>query len=213
MKKILLLCVLAGLGAAAQATEYGRVISSVPVVGQVTSPQRSCWDETVEVRQPRSHGGTIIGGITGALIGSAFGRGSGNAAATAGGAVVGAMLGSEADRDAQSELRTVRRCQTIQTSQSRTTGYDVTYEYAGQRYTTRMANPPGEWVPLQVSVEGAQMGERDAEDGYVVIEDEPTVVYQPARVYAPPPPVYFGIGLGYHRSWGHGHHGYHGHHR
>lgn len=207
MKYGILACVLAVSAVSAQAAEYGRVISSIPVVAQVTSPQRSCWTEETVVRQPGGHGGAVIGGIFGALLGNSFGRGSGNVAATAAGAVLGAAAGSSVD-DARSDVQTVRRCEVTNSSEQRTVGYDVTYEYAGQRYTTRMASDPGEWVPIRVTVEGASVPEAPvttvrSSSTVTIVEDQPVVVYRRAPVYIEPP-VYFGVGWGFHRYWGGG---------
>jgi len=220
MKYVISGCVLALSAVCAQAADYGRVISSVPVIEQVATPHRTCWEEDVVVRQPSSGGGAILGGIFGALVGNSFGRGSGNAAATAAGAVVGAMAGSSADRP-RSDLETVRRCETSRTTQHRTAGYDVTYEYAGQRYTTRMATDPGEWVPIRVSVDDPAAVSTVVEPvvtepvytrsrQVTVVEEEPIVVYRRAPAYVPP--VYIGFDIGYRRGWG-DYYGSHWHHR
>jgi len=212
MKYTVLACVLALSAGWAQAVEYGRVIASVPVVEQVSGPQRTCWNDEVVVSQPESHGGAIVGGIFGALLGNSFGRGSGNAAATAAGAIAGAMVGSAGDRP-RSEVQTIRRCEMIESGQPRTVGYDVTYEYAGQRYTTRMNQNPGDWVQIRVAVDAptapSYSPPPDSEPVYVeqspttIVEDSPEVVYESGPVYlSAPPPVYFGLGFGYRRSWG-----------
>ncbi|MDB5815928.1 MAG: hypothetical protein JWN23_3045 [Rhodocyclales bacterium] len=111
----------------------------------------------------------------------------------------GAVVGDRVDnQDGQTTAQTVRRCQTTQTSQQRTVGYDVAYEYAGQRYTTRMASDPGEWVPISVNVEGAAV--TPAPTTTTVVEENPVVVYRHA-------PVYWGLSLyfdfGYSRHFGH----------
>jgi uncharacterized protein YcfJ len=41
--------------------------------------------------------------------------------------------------------------------ESRTVGYDVTYDYRGHEYTVPMSYDPGARVRLHVSVEPAQM--------------------------------------------------------
>lgn len=206
----------------AHAAEYGRVISSVPVVQNVSTPQRNCWEEDVVVRQPASNGGAIVGGVIGAIVGNSFGRGSGNAAATAAGAVVGAVAGSNLDQP-RSDLQTVRRCETRESTQTRTIGYDVTYEYAGQRYTSRMPNDPGEWVPVRVNVEStASRSVQDQADIVTepieapprrvrIVEEAPVVVYRSGYYAPPPPPVYFSVGI--HRDWGYWHRDYYHHHR
>ncbi|MDB5815944.1 MAG: 17 kDa surface antigen [Rhodocyclales bacterium] len=208
MSKLLVMMVLAGLSVASQATEYGHVISSTPVVQQVSVPQRSCWDEQVQVQQPRSSGGAVIGGIAGGLLGSTVGKGGGKLAATAVGAITGAVVGDRVDnQDGQTTTQTVRRCQTTQTSQQRTVGYDVAYEYAGQRYATRMASDPGEWVPISVNVEGAAVTPAPTTTVVespmpttTIVEENPVVVYRRA-------PVYWGPSLfldfGYSRHFGH----------
>ncbi|MDB5801068.1 MAG: 17 kDa surface antigen [Rhodocyclales bacterium] len=210
MNKLLMVTALTALSVQAHAAEYGHVVSSTPVLQQVQVPQRSCWDEQVVVQQPRSAGGAIVGGIAGGVLGSTIGKGGGKMAATAIGAVTGAVVGDRIDnQDGQTTTQTVRRCQTTQTSQQRTLGYDVTYEYAGQRYTTRMNNDPGEWVPIVVSVEGTTPApasttivETQAAPATTYIEQGPVVVYRrPAVIWGPS--IYFGFGHSYHR---HGRH-------
>lgn len=48
-----------------------------------------------------------------------------------------------------------RRCSTETVYEERTVGYDVTYEYAGRQHTTRMAQAPGRWLPVQTRPSGA----------------------------------------------------------
>jgi uncharacterized protein YcfJ len=47
----------------------------------------------------------------------------------------------------------VRQCRNVDAYESRTNGYDVTYEYRGQSYTTLMNRDPGNRVRLRVSVQ------------------------------------------------------------
>ena len=164
-------CLLAAAAAcalpAAQAAEFedfGRVIRVQPRVEQVRQPRQECKTEYVQVpvqqQQQRSAGGSIIGGIAGALLGNQVGHGNGRAAATAAGAIAGAVVGDRVQNDDRQvaqpqdvQEQAVRQCRTVDAWESRTIGYDVTYDYRGHSYTSVMQRDPGERVRLGVSVQ------------------------------------------------------------
>jgi uncharacterized protein YcfJ len=148
--------------------DFGRVVRVQPRIEQVRQPRQECRTEYVQApvqqyQQPRSAGGSIIGGLAGALIGNQVGGGSGRAAATAAGAIAGAVVGDRVDNDGrnynqpqQYQEQAVRQCRTVEAIESRTNGYDVTYDYRGRNYTSVMARDPGQRVRLRVSVEPEQ---------------------------------------------------------
>jgi hypothetical protein len=116
--------------------------------------------------------------------------------------------------------------------ENRMVGYDVVYEYAGRRYTTRMARDPGAEIAIDVRPSDAARQDRaaplyaEAAPAYVpppayveppLIEEAPPVYYAPRPAYYSVPPAYIvgpavglGIGLGYWASRG-GHHHHRGH--
>lgn len=148
---------------AADFEEFGRVVRVSPQVEQVNRPRQECRTEYVQVQQPqqpRSAGGSIIGGIAGALIGNQVGGGTGRSVATAAGAIAGAVAGDRIDNNQPQgggvSEQAVRQCRTVDHWESRTNGYEVTYDYRGRNYTTVMSYDPGERVKLRVSVEPAQ---------------------------------------------------------
>lgn len=201
MKSVFLLVALVGLPLGAQATEYAQVISSTPVLGEVSVPQRNCWDEQVQVEQPHTPEGAVIGAVAGGLLGSTMGRGSGNVAATAAGVIAGAVAGDSLANRNSTSTETVHRCDNRRVTQRKTIGYDVVYEYAGQQYTARMANDPGSEIAINVTPSGASAPVAN-QDSTTVIEQGPTVVYrQPAPVYVAPPVMlgWWGWGGDYHR--------------
>ena len=135
--------------------------------------------------QPRgrsySGGDAIIGGIIGGVIGNQIGKRSGRGArngATVAGAIVGSVIANEArgsdysrhrrynDRvetrrsqpQRQVVTRPVERCrETTHTSyEQRVQAYDVTYEYRGKIFTTRMKRDPGDRIELQVNIAPAR---------------------------------------------------------
>lgn len=141
---------LVAFGAAAQ--EVGNVISSRPVIQQVAVPRQNCAPVLVQA-EPQTSG---MGGLTGALIGAGVGSqiGGGNGAIAAGliGAFGGALLGNNVEaNNMRAQQVAVPTCTTETTYENRTVGYDVTYEYAGQQYTTRMPYDPGPSIRLQVT--------------------------------------------------------------
>ena len=74
------------------------------------------------------------------------------------GAVLGAFTGNQLanhDRWQQPEpiQREVTTCRDVEDVQSRLVGYQVTYDYHGQQYTTLMQENPGRFVPVRVSVD------------------------------------------------------------
>jgi uncharacterized protein YcfJ len=149
--------------AQAEFQDFGRVVRVEPRIEQVRMPRQECRTEyqQVPVQQQRSAGGAVIGGIAGALLGNQVGGGSGRAAATAAGAIAGAVVGDRVDNDGRQngnyvQEQAVRQCRTVDTFESRTAGYDVTYEYRGHNYTTLMSRDPGNRVRLRVSVEPEQ---------------------------------------------------------
>jgi len=148
------------LAQAADFEDFGRVVRVEPRTEQVRTPRQECRTDYVQVpqQQERSAGGGIVGGIAGALLGNQIGSGNGRVAATAAGAIAGAMVGDRVDNNGRPQGSTVqeqavRQCRTVEAIESRTAGYNVTYEYRGQTYTSLMNSDPGNRVRLRVSVE------------------------------------------------------------
>lgn len=147
------------LAQAADFEDFGRVVRVEPRVEQVRTPRQECRTEYVQVpvQQERSAGGTIVGGIAGALLGSQIGGGNGKVAASAAGAIAGAMVGDRVQNNGRQgssvQEQAVQQCRTVEAIESRTSGYNVTYEYRGQNYTSLMRNDPGNRVRLRVSVQ------------------------------------------------------------
>lgn len=179
--KIKIAMLLAALGAsafpaaqAAEFEEYGRVIRVEPRTEQVRQPREECRTEYIQApvyqqqQQPqqRSGAGAVVGAIAGGIIGNQVGGGSGRAAATAIGAVTGAVVGDRVSNQnrpydqgpqyVQGQEQAVRQCRMVDAYQSRTVGYDVTYDYRGRTYTSIMSRDPGQRVRLRVTVEPEQ---------------------------------------------------------
>lgn len=202
------------------AQDVGRVISTQPVVQQVSVPQRVCTSQQVEVQQQKSGAGAVMGALAGGAVGNQIGRGAGNAAATMLGIVGGAMLGDRVEGSPPTQLQTVQNCTVQNTLENRTIGYNVVYEFGGKQYSVRLPNDPGPTIALQVSPAGAQAPNPVYAAPPVYqpppqyVQPAPVVYSQPVYVqpvYAQPvyvpryyPPVSVNLGFGY---WGGDHHG------
>ncbi|MBV8125501.1 MAG: glycine zipper 2TM domain-containing protein [Burkholderiaceae bacterium] len=188
----LLSCGVTGLVMAAP-SPMGTVISSTPITAQVPIPSQQCFDQPVAVQQPNTGGGAVAGALVGGLLGSTVGHGADRAVATGVGAVAGAVVGNsiEAANNPPGSA-TVRRCQTVMQYEPRTIGYDVVYEYQGQRYTTRLAQNPGAQIALNVTAVGALDAAPPANPAYAPYPPQAAVVQQvpPAVVYGAPYPYY-----------------------
>jgi uncharacterized protein YcfJ len=187
--------VLAAWGSAAQAEELGRVISSTPVVQQVAVPRQVCANQPMVVQQPSTGAGALIGGIAGGAIGNQIGHGSGRAAATALGLIGGALLGNTVESRGQQQVQNVPQCTTQTAYESRTTAYDVRYEYAGREYDVQLPYDPGPTIRLQVSPVGAMGPDAGYENPATGVRPEtyaapqPAVVAQPQRAVVAQPGV------------------------
>lgn len=136
------------------------VVGVSPITEQVNHPTQQCWTETQQVTQaapqPHNPAGAIIGGIAGGLLGSTIGRGNGRVAAAAVGAGVGAITGDSVANQNNGATVTstvpVQRCQQVNNFETVTAGYQVTYEYDGQRFSTRLPYNPGNQLRVNVAV-------------------------------------------------------------
>lgn len=136
------------------------VVAAVPINETVNTPTQNCWTEYPPQAQaaPPQHDylGAIVGGLAGGLLGSRFGEGNGRVVGAAAGAGVGAIVGDRLDnRDSGSAGAApapMQRCQQVDHFETRTTGYQVTYEYDGQRFLTRLPYNPGSQLRVNVSV-------------------------------------------------------------
>ena len=206
----------------ADAAELASVVSSTPVIVSVAVPRQQCSDAQQLVQQRPSGAGAVIGAIAGGVIGHNLGNGFGRAAATGFGAVAGAVVGDqvEAANSPATEVP-VRRCQTVTVYENRTVGYDVMYDYAGQRYSARMARDPGRQLAVNVQpAEGSGLPAPvdDGRNGTPVPSNSApqTVYYAPQQpvYYAPyyAPPLYIapviGFGFGYYGGYYGGHRGH-----
>ena len=156
--RISALIALALASTGAVATEFGRVISSTPVMVQTATPQRQCaYGETVVVQQQSNGTGAVIGGVVGGLVGNNLGNHGGNrAATTALGFIGGAFAGNAIEQsNQQPQVVSGTRCRTMNVVSDQIVGYDVVYEYSGNRYRARMNSEPGRRIALEVTVRPA----------------------------------------------------------
>lgn len=222
--------VLAASATLANAQEVGRVLSSTPIIQQVSVPRQVCTEQPAAVQQPNSGAGAVVGGVAGGVIGNQFGGGTGRAAATALGVIGGALLGNRVESNTnQPQVQNVTQCSTQTFYENRTSGYNVRYEYAGKEYQVQMPYDPGPTIRLQVTpISSAQpapdVAAAPAPEGTVqraVVAGAQTVAVAPVYpaystypaypVYAPAPaywypPVSLSLGFGW---WG-GHGGHWG---
>ena len=176
-------------GGAAQAAEFAAVVSSTPVNASVPVPRQVCSDGQQLVQQRPSGAGAVIGAIAGGVIGHNLGYGVGQVAATGFGALTGAVIGGQVEANATPPVEVpVRRCQTVSTYENRVVGYDVVYDYAGQRYSTRMARDPGAQLAVSVQPVNPTASLPVPADAEPAVEAAPP----PARYYQTVPrPVYY----------------------
>ena len=209
----------------ANAAEYANVISARPVTGSVPVPRQACTDSQQIVQQAPSGAGALVGAIVGGVIGNQFGAGFGRVAATGLGVVAGSAIGNQAELNNNPATAVpVRNCQTVTQYENRVVGYDVVYEYNGERYTTRTASDPGPRLAIDVRPSGAAPLDRvgppqtyvDASPAYADpgYAPAPPAYYRPPAAYYGPAPAYYGpapyyvgptIGIGFVGGYGYRH--------
>ena len=143
--------------------DKARVVRVEPIVRtvRVSTPHQECYQE--EVRRPAyvehrpSDGAAVVGGIIGGIIGHKIGKG--RSGATIAGTLVGASLGKNSAQhkdhtDYYEDVSYENHCTTNVSyhTEERIEGYDVTYKYKGERFTTRMPYDPGKFMRVAIKV-------------------------------------------------------------
>lgn len=130
--------------------QFAKVVSVTPATETVIVPRETCRDEPV-TRHYKEAGsniaGTAIGAVIGGVVGNQVGSGSGRKVATAAGAVAGGVIGNrvqERNRPSRSVTTTRTHCETVNDSVEQSVGYDVVYDYRGERGAVRLDHDPGE---------------------------------------------------------------------
>jgi uncharacterized protein YcfJ len=184
-----------GLAATASAAEYAKVVSATPVSSSVAVPRQECAEVQQVVQQQPSGAGALIGAIAGGVLGNQLGHGFGRAAATGVGVVAGSAIGNNVEANANPPTTvSSQRCRTVSSYQNRVVGYDVVYEYNGQRYTTRLPNDPGPRLAIDIRPANAAPLDRV---GPPTTYGAVPPGYADAPTYTESPPVYVESGPGY----------------
>lgn len=208
---------------AASVQERARVLQSVPVVQQVGIPQQVCSNEPAYIGQQTSGAGAVVGALIGGVAGNALGSGGhygrhgqyygGNrGATTAIGAIAGGLIGNQVEgtTGGTPAYQTVRQCTQETVYENRTVAYDVTYEYAGRRYTTRMDRDPGRWLPVNVQPTGSYSSAPMQQNGAFVgpsgvySSAPPGTVTESISYEVPPPSVPIVVGVDVGPGYGYG---------
>lgn len=146
--------------------DFARVVDVEPIIRHVTikTPYQECWQEQQVAQAPAQKGAAgsmLAGALIGGVIGNQFGGGDGKIYATMAGALIGTSVGHDqairrnaASSYAAPEVYNVERCDTRYSyeEQERIDGYNVSYEYRGQTYVTRMDEAPGKKIKVRVVV-------------------------------------------------------------
>lgn len=156
--------------------EYAEVldVQAVTEVVRIPEEREVCHDEQVQRRVPEHRSpvpvvfGAILGGVIGNKLsgghrhrhryGHGHGHGHNKAAATAAGAMLGGVIASEVQYQKYPPkyyASVERRCyvETAWRNEERVVAWDVEWLYLGKIYHSRMAEHPGDRIPVRVSVE------------------------------------------------------------
>jgi len=140
----------------ARVTHVSPIYTSV----RVATPQRECSQRSYRQNNhsQKSYTSTIAGSIVGGVVGNQFGGGSGQKIMTVAGALLGGSvgrdLGYQPSSNSYSNYDRGEECHVTQRyhQEERINGYNVTYRYQGQTYTTEMDRHPGKRIPVEISV-------------------------------------------------------------
>jgi uncharacterized protein YcfJ len=191
---------LLGATMTANATQYANVVSATPVTNSVAVPRQDCVQSERLVQAQPSGAGALIGAIAGGVIGNQFGHGFGRAAATGVGVVAGSAIGNNVEANANPPQSVpVQHCRTVNAYESRVVGYDVVYEYNGQRYSTRLPSDPGPRLAIEVRPTASAPLDRvgpPMSRGAV----PPATYAQSAPSYSEVPPAYYDASPAYYEG-------------
>ncbi len=125
---------------------------------RIATPREECY--TQEVRTDvHDHGNkaasTVLGGVIGGVVGHKVGKH--RKGATIAGAIIGAAIGNNVGREAgtphqQVSYQDVCETRTSYYEEQRIEGYNVSYRYKGENFTTRMNERPGKRIKVRVNV-------------------------------------------------------------
>ncbi len=132
---------------------YAQVLRATPAytIVRTRSPEQRCDGQAVRDGGDPT-GGTVVGAIVGGALGNQAGKGDGRKAATVAGAVLGGVIGRNIDRNNGSAGS--QRCRTVEVEREerRITGYDVEYQFKGEKYMSRLDYDPGNRLRVRVAV-------------------------------------------------------------
>lgn len=147
-----------------ESADYARVVAAHPVYERVAHsvPREECRIEQVRYEHPSYNRPSATGILTGTMLGAAVGHQigrdkDGKKIGRIAGALLGASIGNDVSRrsaPARVEYRDEERCDLTYLTEYRQelAGYDVTYEYGGKMYHTRMNHDPGTEIRVAVDV-------------------------------------------------------------
>lgn len=140
--------------AIAHATANSYPKFTVPVVSATPAYKTEMFERRVcnqaAPSETKSTVGTVLGGIAGGVLGNQVGNGRGRTAATVIGAVGGAVAGNAIGNN----MQTAPECQLVSEPQQVMVGYDVIYDFSGQKGHVRMPVKPGPNIVVEVRPEG-----------------------------------------------------------
>ncbi|MBN2870425.1 MAG: glycine zipper 2TM domain-containing protein [Campylobacterales bacterium] len=157
----LLVSVTAVMAESFSTVEYVKVHRSTPIYSTIQEnvPSEECYDVREEVHSGGS-GNTIVGALAGGALGGVLGHqiggGSGKTVATVGGAVLGTLAGQKVANSygtgAAPAYRTVRKCDTRYTLQTREvlSGYSNVAKFKGKKIRVESDYPLKE-IPVTVT--------------------------------------------------------------
>lgn len=130
---------------------YAQVLHASPAYEIVRTrvPEQRCDSPTVDGRNIGA--GTVVGAVIGGALGNQAGKGNGRKASTLAGAALGGAIGQRLDRNTATNSGHCRTV-TVDREERRLLGYDVEYQYKGEKYMSRLDADPGNRVRIRVSV-------------------------------------------------------------
>jgi uncharacterized protein YcfJ len=139
-----------------KAPTFAEVISVTEATETIRTPREVCEDVPVTRQAPVKDEhkvlGTVAGAVIGGVLGNQVGGGSGQKLATVAGAAAGGYAGNRVQGNLQAAntyTTTERRCQTVTDSTQKLLGYDVTYRLGEVEGVVRMAQRPGDRIPVE----------------------------------------------------------------